>query len=230
MKVFEGFTNIFKSDDYDDEDFIDEDEYFTDEDDYEETKRSSRASSVKDAKKDKKSSFFGGFGKKDKAEEKTDYYDEDDFTEPDITYNSDVERSTAEDPRDTRESSFSSPRRSSSARVERVPERKVVPLHSSSKGFEVVAIRPQSMEDGNEITDTLLSGKAVILNLEGINHDISQRIIDYTAGSCYAMRGSLQKISNYIFLVAPSGVDISGDFQNALGAADMSSYSGDFRF
>ena len=56
-----------------------------------------------------------------------------------------------------------------------------------------------------------LSGKAVVLNLEGIHVEIAQRIIDYSAGSCYAMRGNLQKITNYIFLVTPPNVDISGD-------------------
>ena len=227
MKVFEGFTNIFKSDDYEDEDFINEDDYFSDGDDYEETKKSSK----KEAKKEKKGSIFSSFKKeKEKEDEDMDYYDdEDDFTEPDITYNSSSERDFAESAHE--KPAHSSHRASSTARVERTPERKVVPLHSSSKGFEVVVIHPESMEDGNEITDTLLAGKAVVLNLEGINPDIAQRIIDYTAGSCYAMRGVLQKISNYIFLVAPSGVDVSGDFQNVFGAhADVSSFSKDFRF
>ena len=50
----------------------------------------------------------------------------------------------------------------------------------------MVVIRPESMEDSSEITDTLLSGKAVVLNLEGIHVEIAQRIIDYSAGSCYA--------------------------------------------
>ena len=97
--------------------------------------------------------------------------------------------------------------------------------------MEVVVIRPNSMEDGSEITDTLLSGRAVVLNLEGISPDIAQHIIDYTAGSCYAMRGNLQKITNYIFLVTPSSVTISGDFQDVLGSGvDLGSLNGNFQF
>ena len=42
---------------------------------------------------------------------------------------------------------------------------KVVPMKQTSRGLEVVVIRPESMEDASEITDTLLSGKAVVLNL-----------------------------------------------------------------
>ncbi len=106
---------------------------------------------------------------------------------------------------------------------------KVVPMKTAaSRGMEVVVIRPESMEDASEITDTLLSGKAVVLNLEGIHVEIAQRIIDYSAGSCYAIRGNLQKITNYIFLVTPPNVDISGDIPEIVaGGIDLSSFKND---
>lgn len=105
--------------------------------------------------------------------------------------------------------------------------KKVVPIRTaSSRGLEVVVIRPESMEDASDITDTLLSGKAVILNLEGIHVEIAQRIIDYSAGSCYAMRGNLQKITNYIFLVTPPNVDISGDIPELVaGGIDLTTFA-----
>ncbi len=100
---------------------------------------------------------------------------------------------------------------------------KVVPMKTqSARGLEVVVIRPESMEDAKEITDTLLTGKAVVLNLEGIHVEIAQRIIDYSAGSTYAIRGNLQKITNYIFLVTPPNVDISGDIPEIVtGGIDL---------
>lgn len=102
---------------------------------------------------------------------------------------------------------------------------KVVPMKQTSRGLEVVVIRPESMEDASEITDTLLTGKAVVLNLEGIHVEIAQRIIDYSAGSCYAIRGNLQKITNYIFLVTPPNVDISGDIPEIVaGGIDLTSF------
>ena len=84
-------------------------------------------------------------------------------------------------------------------------------------------IRPKSVEEGREICDTLLSGRAVVINLEGINMDVAQRIIDFTSGACYSMNGNLQKISSYIFIVTPQSVELSGDFQEILsGALDVS--------
>ncbi len=86
----------------------------------------------------------------------------------------------------------------------------------SAAGMEVCVIKPTSVEDAREITETLLANRTVVLNLEGLDVDIAQRIIDFTSGSCFAISGNLQKISRYIFIITPASVDISGDFQNIL--------------
>ena len=102
---------------------------------------------------------------------------------------------------------------------------KVTPLRPSKKtsnGMEVCVIKPTSIEDAREITETLLANRTVVLNLEGLDVDIAQRIIDFTSGSCFAISGNLQKISHYIFIITPAIVDISGDFQEILsGSFDL---------
>lgn len=92
---------------------------------------------------------------------------------------------------------------------------------SSDKGgeMEVCVIKPRSMEDASEITETLLQSCTVVLNLEGLDLDLSQRLIDYSSGSCYALGGNLQRVSSYIFIITPAGVHISGDFQELLSGA-----------
>ena len=99
---------------------------------------------------------------------------------------------------------------------------KVTPMRPTKKtgnGMEVCVIKPTSIEDAREITETLLANRTVVLNLEGLDVDIAQRIIDFTSGSCYAINGNLQKISHYIFIITPAIVDISGDFQEILSGS-----------
>ena len=86
-------------------------------------------------------------------------------------------------------------------------------------GMEVCVIKPTTIEDAREITETLLANRTVVLNLEGLDVDIAQRIIDFTSGSCFAISGNLQKISHYIFIITPASVDISGDFQDILSGS-----------
>ena len=100
---------------------------------------------------------------------------------------------------------------------------KVTPMRQPARrtgvSMEVCVIKPTSVEDAREITETLLSGRTVILNLEGLDLEVAQRIIDFTSGATYAISGNLQKISNYIFLVTPTNVDISGDLQDLLNTS-----------
>ena len=77
--------------------------------------------------------------------------------------------------------------------------------------MEVCVIKPTNVEDGREIAETLLSGRAVILNLEGLDMELAQRIIDFSGGACFAIDGKLKKVSNYIFIATPSSISISGD-------------------
>lgn len=105
---------------------------------------------------------------------------------------------------------------------------KIIQMKNGPRGLEVCVIRPTSIEDAREITDTLLTGKAVVLNLEGIHVEIAQRIIDFSAGSSYSINGNLQKVTNYIFIITPPNVDVSGDFQELVaGGIDLSTFSGD---
>ena len=103
---------------------------------------------------------------------------------------------------------------------------KVVPMKLGRGNLEVCVIKPIGMEDSREIADTLLSGRAVVLNLEGLHVEVAQRISDFTSGACYAIHGNLQKISNYIFIITPESVEISGDFQDKLssGGFDIASF------
>ena len=100
---------------------------------------------------------------------------------------------------------------------------KVTPMRQPAArrggNMEVCVVKPTSVDDSREITETLLSGRTVILNLEGMDLEVAQRIIDFVSGAAFAISGNLQKISNYIFLVTPTNVDISGDLQDLLGGS-----------
>ena len=105
------------------------------------------------------------------------------------------------------------------------PSPKITPMRGGRKGttnMEVCVIKPSTFEDAREISETLLADRTVILNMEGLDLGLAQRIIDFTSGSCYAVDGNLQKVSNYIFIITPASVDISGDLQGIVDAFDFS--------
>lgn len=108
------------------------------------------------------------------------------------------------------------------------PSSKVTPMRKKGAAMEVNVIRPTSMEDAKDIAETLINSCTVILNLEGLDVDIAQRIIDFTCGACFSLNGGLQKIAAYIYVLTPAEVDISGDFQEILNGALDSSIKSNF--
>ncbi len=201
MGVLDKFLDAIKlNDDYEDEyldnDLLDDeaDDDFLDEDEGE-----------KPIKK-----LFSKFGRrKDEDYLDDDYLDEDE-EKPTVRFTS---RSTAAAKTQARQE-----------KAGKTSSSKITPMRNSKRGaqpanMEVCVIKPSSMEDTREIADTLVDNSTVILNLEGIDVELAQRIIDFTSGACYALGGTLQKVSSYIFVLGPYNVDITGDLQNILGGS-----------
>lgn len=201
MSVLDRLLDAVKlNDNYDEDEFLDDDlldetdEDFLDED--------------QEGKPVKK--FFQKFGKKKDAEEELDDYDLDEEPEKAAPKYSTKTSYTQKTPARQEKPVRTSP--------------KITPMRNSRRGsqtanMEVCVIKPSSMEDTREIADTLVDNSTVILNLEGIDVELAQRIIDFTSGACYSLGGSLQKVSSYIFVLGPSNVDITGDLQNILGGS-----------
>lgn len=200
MSVVEDFLKKMKmvnEDDYDDYD--DYDEYDDEEEDDE----------ILNTKKKPKMSLFKT---RTKAEEEDEYDDEeDDLPDPDDDDMEDTYVAPAK--KETRSGSrYSYSQNNKVVGMNSAPQKK-----SQAANAEVCMIMPKSYDDANTIADVLLSHKAVVLNLEGIDMAAAQRIIDFASGSCYTVGGNLQKISKKIFIVVPSDMNLSGDFDQLLG-------------
>ena len=76
---------------------------------------------------------------------------------------------------------------------------------------KMVISQPTTFEQAATICDLLKQKKSVIVNLEYVNKDVARRIVDFISGGVYALDGYIQKISNSIFLVAPSNYEITNE-------------------
>lgn len=93
---------------------------------------------------------------------------------------------------------------------------------NGSSPMEIVAIKPTSFDDAREIAETLLAERAVILNMDGLDFAVAQRIIDFVCGATFAIEGNLQMVSSYIYIITPPSVELSGDMQGIVDAFDFS--------
>lgn len=77
--------------------------------------------------------------------------------------------------------------------------------------IKMVISQPTTFEQSDEICSFLKEKKSVVVNLEYVNKDVARRIVDFISGGVYALDGYIQKISNSIFLVAPSNYEITNE-------------------
>ena len=83
----------------------------------------------------------------------------------------------------------------------------------------IETIHPRSYNDARRIGEHYREGVPVIMNLSELDDPDAKRIIDFAAGLVFGMRGSIERITNKVFLLSPVNVDI-GDAARAQIAQD----------
>jgi cell division inhibitor SepF len=88
--------------------------------------------------------------------------------------------------------------------------RKVVNMPQTQQ-VRMVISQPTTFEQSEEICTYLKNRKSVIVNLEYVNKDVARRIVDFISGGVYSLDAHIQKVSNSIFLIAPTNYEITNE-------------------
>lgn len=86
----------------------------------------------------------------------------------------------------------------------------------------VTILKPKTFDDAREICDTLINGSPIIVNLEGFDTDHSQRVMDFVCGCVYTLGANFHQISSFVYIISPSDVDVTGDYNALMGQDGMS--------
>jgi cell division inhibitor SepF len=70
---------------------------------------------------------------------------------------------------------------------------------------------PKSFNDAQDIADKFKDQIPVIVNLQGIDRDLSKRLVDFASGLTYALDGGMQQIAEKVFLLTPRNVEVSAE-------------------
>ncbi|MCR4880940.1 MAG: cell division protein SepF [bacterium] len=105
------------------------------------------------------------------------------------------------------------------APVEKKREKVSVVRPINARGYEVMVVSPKSFDESLEISKNLIDRRTVVLNLELLDHEQSQRIVDFLAGATYALNGHQQKIGEGVFIFTPNNVNISAEQEKRAAAS-----------
>ncbi|WP_042356319.1 cell division protein SepF [Bacillus rubiinfantis] len=97
----------------------------------------------------------------------------------------------------------------------------VVSLQSVQKASKVILAEPKSYDEATDIADHLKNRRAVVVNLQRIDHEQGRQIIDFLSGVVYALGGDMQKVGMSIFLVTPDNIEVSGNISDLLSEQEI---------
>ena len=86
----------------------------------------------------------------------------------------------------------------------------------SSGQVRVHLVLPRSFNDAQQIADRFKDSVPVILNLQGVDRDLSRRLIDFSSGMCYGLGGQMEKVAHQVYLLTPANVEVSAEERRRL--------------
>ncbi len=94
-----------------------------------------------------------------------------------------------------------------------VPERnaQVTPISRGVAGDlrRITTVHPRSYNDAKVIGEAFRSGTPVIMNLSEMNDADAKRLVDFSAGIVFGLRGAIERVTSKVFLLSPATVEIA---------------------
>jgi len=92
----------------------------------------------------------------------------------------------------------------------------VVRPFTQPQNAKVHVVVPVGFNDAQEIGDKLKDSQPVIVNLQGVDRDLSRRLIDFSSGLTYGIGGQMERVAEQVFLLTPSNVEVSPEEKRRL--------------
>jgi cell division inhibitor SepF len=77
--------------------------------------------------------------------------------------------------------------------------------------YRITTLQPRSYNEARQIGEEFREGTPVIMNLTEMDDVDAKRLVDFAAGLIFGLRGSIEKVTNKVFLLSPSNVDVSAE-------------------
>jgi len=94
-------------------------------------------------------------------------------------------------------------------------------LQENDGNGKMILLEPRAYSESQQIADHLKMRNTVVVNLKRVTSDQAKRIVDFLAGTIYAIGGDIQKIGGGIFLCTPNNINIQGKITEETEGKDI---------
>lgn len=89
---------------------------------------------------------------------------------------------------------------------------------SASELRRITTVHPRSYNDARVIGEAFRGGTPVIMNLSDMDDSDAKRLVDFSAGLIFGLHGSIERVTNKVFLLTPEHVEVTGEEEVAPSA------------
>lgn len=76
---------------------------------------------------------------------------------------------------------------------------------------QITTVHPRSYNDAKIIGESFRDGIPVIMNVTDMGEADAKRLVDFSAGLVFGLHGSIERVTNKVFLLSPSTIEVLGE-------------------
>jgi cell division inhibitor SepF len=96
---------------------------------------------------------------------------------------------------------------------------RVVPVGNGDLA-RITTIHPRTYNEAKTIGEAFRDGIPVIMNLTDMGDGDAKRLVDFSAGLVFGLHGSIERVTNKVFLLSPAHVEVTAEAETTKPGAN----------
>ncbi|MEU8423644.1 cell division protein SepF [Micromonospora sp. NPDC048835] len=89
------------------------------------------------------------------------------------------------------------------------PRERVLP--EEEQRYQITTLHPTTYREARTIGEHFRDGVPVIINLTEMDEADARRLVDFAAGLAFGLRGTIERVTNRVFLLSPANVQVTAE-------------------
>lgn len=82
---------------------------------------------------------------------------------------------------------------------------------ASDEGYRITTLHPTTYNEARTIGEHFRESVPVIMNLSEMDEADAKRLVDFAAGLAFGLRGTIERVTNRVFLLSPANVQVTAE-------------------
>ncbi|GIF76912.1 cell division protein SepF 2 [Asanoa siamensis] len=103
------------------------------------------------------------------------------------------------------------PTRDNLALAPQVQLRERAVIADDEQRYQITTLHPTTYREARTIGEHFRDGVPVIINLTEMDESDARRLVDFAAGLAFGLRGTIERVTNRVFLLSPANVQVTAE-------------------